>query len=204
MKIITKFLLLTMLTVIVSCAKVETNNEASGDGQSAADELANERISKENAPPTSENPAISANENSAKSAENVNQNSPNELVEELYKTHETESNPFFQFQNRALVDRFFAKKLGDMIWKDAVESKGEAGALEFDPLYNAQDTEISDFAVGTSEINGEKATVPVTFKNFGEEQTIKYLLEKENNNWKIADIDYGEFTLTKVFNKNSK
>src|SRR5688572_14184700 len=70
------------------------------------------------------------------------------VVADLYKQHDAKKSPFYQTKNRALVDKYFTKQLADMIWKGAVESAGEIGALGADPLYDAQDTEIKNFAVG--------------------------------------------------------
>src|SRR5258708_16434957 len=76
----------------------------------------------------------------------VTQTSPDILVANLYKQHKRRS-PFFQTRSRTLLDLYFEKSLGDLIWKDAVRSKGEVGLLDGDPLYNAQDMEIKHFAV---------------------------------------------------------
>ncbi len=129
---------------------------------------------------------------------------PDALVADLYKQHEAEKSPFFQTKNRALVDKYFVKSLAAMIWKDAVSSKGEVGALEADPLYNAQDTEIKNFKVGSADIEDKSATVPVTFDNFKEKENFIFSLVQENGNWKIADINYGDgLTLVKIFKDNA-
>ncbi|MGI8670598.1 MAG: DUF3828 domain-containing protein [Aridibacter sp.] len=202
MKIIAKLLFFALISATVSCTDVASNNKiANGDvqsvsnGNSALDENSNKPAA------TAENSETAENESSAAK---FNENLPGGLIESLYKNHDNENSPFFQDKKRDLVDKFFGKSLADMIWKDAIESKGEAGALDFDPLYNAQDTEISEFKIGTAEIKDEKATVPVTFINFGEKQTIKYMLAKENGGWKIENIDYGEDNLVKIFEENSK
>lgn len=72
------------------------------------------------------------------------QTSPNALVADLYKQHDDKKGPFFQDKDRGLVDKYFTKSLGDMIWKDSVDSHKEqgVGALDFDPMYNGQDFEI--------------------------------------------------------------
>lgn len=77
-----------------------------------------------------------------------------------------------------------------MIWKDAVKSKGEVGAIDGDPLYNAQDTDIKKFVIGKAFLKGEKATVRVTFTNFGKKQAIDYSLKKTAKGWRIDDIVY--------------
>lgn len=116
---------------------------------------------------------------------------PETLVAELYKQHDAKKSPFFQTKDRGLVDKYFTKPLADLIWKDATESKNEVGAIDGDPLYNAQDTEIKNFAIGKGDIKGESATVGVTFTNFGEKQTLTYTLKLINSVWKIDNIGYG-------------
>ena len=116
---------------------------------------------------------------------------PEMLVAELYKQHDAKKSPFFQTKDRALVDKYFTKALADLIWKDANESKNEVGAIDGDPLYNAQDTEIKNFAVGKGDVNGETSTVAVTYTNFGEKQTLTYTLKLVNGAWKIDNIGYG-------------
>lgn len=150
------------------------------------------------------------NSNTAASATPVAETSaataPDALVADMYKQHDAQKSPFYQNKDRKLVDKYFAKATADMIWKDAKESAddGGVGALGADPLYNAQDTEIKNFKVGQADIKGEKATVPVTFENFGKKYTFNYTLAKEDDNWKIEDIKYdGGLTLLKLFKSNA-
>lgn len=117
---------------------------------------------------------------------------PETLVAELYKQHDAKKSPFFQTKDRELVDKYFTRSLADLIWKDANESKGEVGAISADPLYNAQDTEIKNFAVGKGEVKGEAANVAVTFTNFGEKQTVNLALKLTSGVWKIENIVYGD------------
>ena len=116
---------------------------------------------------------------------------PDALVADLYKQHDAKKSPFFQTKNRVLVDKYFTKTLADLIWKDATSSKNEVGAIDGDPLYNAQDTEIKNFAVGKGEVKGDTASVPVTFTNFGKKETVTFALKQVGAAWKIDDIKYG-------------
>jgi hypothetical protein len=125
---------------------------------------------------------------------------PEALVAQIYKAHDAEKSPFFQDQNRALVDRYFAKELADFLWKDAKESKGEVGVIDFDPLYNAQDTEIKNFVVNKAKVDGGKATVVASFMNFDQKTRITFKLAQQHDAWKISDIQYTEgHTLLKLF-----
>jgi hypothetical protein len=124
------------------------------------------------------------------------------LVAELYKAHDQKRGPFFQTKSRALLNKYFEKSLADMIWKDRVSSKNEVGVLDGDPLYDAQDMEIKNFAIGKAESEGAKAKVTVTFENFGQKKTLVFMLGKGGTGWRINDIDYGsEGTLRAWFKK---
>ncbi|MBP9110207.1 MAG: DUF3828 domain-containing protein [Pyrinomonadaceae bacterium] len=113
------------------------------------------------------------------------------LVADLYKQHDAKKSPFFQTKNRGLVDKYFTKPLADLIWKDANNSSGEVGAIDGDPLYNAQDMEIKNFAIGKAETKGDTGTVPVTFTNFGKKVTIIFSVKQVSGAWKIDNINYG-------------
>ena len=122
---------------------------------------------------------------------------PDVVVRNLYAARKHRStDPFFQTKNRVLLYAFFAKELADLIWNDAVSSarNNEVGKLDGDPLYNAQDMKITAFRIKPptyGEGNLDLADVPVTFKNFGKEETILFRLERNPRRvWKITDIFY--------------
>src|SRR5437773_4306591 len=118
--------------------------------------------------------------------------SPNELVADLYKQHNRKHGPFFQTRSRALLYKYFEKSLADMIWKDAVSSKGEVGVIDGDPLYDAQDMDIKNFAIGKAVFEDGKARLTVSFDNFGKQKTIVFVLVNGRSGWLISDIDYGK------------
>jgi len=86
----------------------------------------------------------------------INRLSPDALVADLYREHNRKHSPFFQTRSRALLYKYFEKNLADAIWKDAVHSKGEVGAIDGDPLYDAQDMEIKKFAIDKATFAGRK------------------------------------------------
>jgi hypothetical protein len=118
--------------------------------------------------------------------------SPNALVADLYREHNRKHSPFFQTRSRALLYKYFEKSLADAIWKDAVKSKGEVGALDGDPLYDAQDMEIKKFAIGKASYESGKALVIVTFENFGQPKSFVFTLVNGRTGWRINNIEYGE------------
>ncbi len=66
------------------------------------------------------------------------------------------------------------------------------GAIDGDPLYDAQDMEIKKFAIAKATYESGIAKVPVSFENFGKKKTIIFLLANGRTGWRIRDIDYGE------------
>jgi hypothetical protein len=118
--------------------------------------------------------------------------SPDALVADLYKANKQKRSPFFQTRSRSLLYKYFEKSLADLIWKDAVHSKGEVGAIDGDPLYDAQDMEIKKFAIKKPRYEEGRALVDVTFENFGKAQTIMFIVVKSKTGWRIRDIVYSE------------
>ncbi len=125
---------------------------------------------------------------------------PEAIVADLYKQDKADASPFFQTKNRALVERYFVKDLAGLIWKDAVDAKGELGAIDFQPLYGAQDPQITGFKLGAGTVNEDKASVTASFRNQGETQTVTFALVQDTDRaWKISDITYPDkSTLRKV------
>jgi len=126
-------------------------------------------------------------------AQAVAPSTPNGLVADLYKLHNQKRGPFHPGHS-ALLYKYFDKHLADMIHKDAVTSaaKHDVGVIDSDPLYDAQDMEIKNFAIGQASSENGKAKVPVTFENLGEKKTIIFVLVNSPGGWRISDIDYGE------------
>jgi hypothetical protein len=113
------------------------------------------------------------------------------LVSNLYKQHKRRS-PFFQTKSRALLDRYFDKTLANLILKDAIRSKGEVGAIDGDPLFNAQDMEIKNFAIHDPVYGEGTAEVRVSFENFGRQKEITFLLIPRASDWRITNIKYDD------------
>lgn len=126
------------------------------------------------------------------------------LVTDLYKQHDAEKGPFRE-RKRAAIDKYFAKPLADMIWKDQQSPAGEIGIIDFDPLYDGQDISVKKFTVGTPSVKGERITVPVSFENFGEKKNLTFEMLQQGDTWKIGDIKYPSgLTLLGIFRENLK
>ena len=117
---------------------------------------------------------------------------PEGLVAELYKLHDAEKDPFAKTKDRPLLDKYFAKTIADLIWRDFTEAVNEVGAIDADPLYNSQDPQIKNLVVGKSAIKGNAATVAVNFTNTDQKVTITFELSKASGVWKIENILYGD------------
>ena len=126
-------------------------------------------------------------------AQTVTQPSPDVLVADLYKVHNQKRGPFHPGHS-ALLPKYFEKRLADMIHKDAVTSaaKHEVGVIDSDPLYDAQDMEIKNLAIGKPSFENGNAKVPVTFENLGDKKKLIFLLVNTPTGWRIGDIDYGD------------
>lgn len=122
------------------------------------------------------------------------QATPDAAIKALYTAHDAKRGPFFQTKSRSRVDQYFTKESADLIWKDAIDSQDEVGALGADPLYDAQDTRITRFKIGRPSYgdgNRDVADVEVSFRNFGKAQIMLFRLERDRaRKWKVSDIHY--------------
>lgn len=123
-----------------------------------------------------------------------------DLVADLYAQHGQGNSPFFQTDDRTRLEKYFEPKFAELIWNDAVSAQGEVGVLGFDPLYDAQDTEIKNFVVQPATVEGDGAQVAAEFSNFGENQRIVYSLVPVAGQWRISDMTFADGrTLRKAF-----
>ncbi len=119
--------------------------------------------------------------------------SPAAVVADLYRVHRNGYGPLFTKKGRKFHEQFFDERLAGLIWKDLTETpEGEIGHIDGDPLFNAQDMKITRFRVGAATVEGDSATVPVTFMNYDQRVTITFRLVKTAAGWKISNILYGD------------
>lgn len=130
----------------------------------------------------------------------VAQTSPDGVVKSLYTAHKNGRGNIFTKQSKEILHKFFDQKLADLIWKELNhQPEDEVGNLDFDPLYNAQDIQISKFKIGKPKVAGNKATVLVTFDNGGRHNLLTFPLIKTGAGWKIQNINYEDgSTLIKI------
>ena len=117
---------------------------------------------------------------------------PDAVVRELYRVHNNGNGSIFERKGRRYLFKFFDKRLADLIWKDITETpEGEVGHLDFDPLYSAQDMKITNFRVGAPVIEGERATVLVSFNNYSQKTKLTFRMHNTSEGWKVENIIYG-------------
>ena len=115
--------------------------------------------------------------------------SPKDIVAQLYKAYGSEQSPAGETR---LFSRYFDAELLRLYLKDKREAKGEVGRLDGDPLYNAQEIQITDFSISAPKTTGREARVTVRFKNIGKPTRVEYVLRHTDHAWKISDIHYDD------------
>ena len=125
--------------------------------------------------------------------------SPKDVVAQLYKAYGTEQS---SERETRLFSRYFDHDLMQLYLKDKREAKGEVGRLDGDPLYNAQEIQITDFSISAPRITGSEALVIVRFKNIGKPTRIECVLHRTANGWKISDLRYDDGSSLKKILQN--
>lgn len=72
---------------------------------------------------------------------------------------------------------------------EANTPEDDVGPVDFDVFVNGQDFQLTDLNIGNSTPEGDGVSVPVTFKNFGEAQSLLFHIIREGGGWKINDIE---------------
>jgi hypothetical protein len=119
-------------------------------------------------------------------AQDVDYSDPHAVVQAAYEPYLDQNFDWGDYDPSALR----SKELNALYDRDAKESEaaGEVGRLDFDPLINGQDYDITSLVIGEAKIKGKTAVVPVTFENMGTPSTIEIDLVKEDYGWSIDDV----------------
>jgi hypothetical protein len=122
--------------------------------------------------------------------------SPKDVVAQLYRAYGTEQTSAGETR---LFTRYFDDELLKLYLKDKREAKGEVGRLDGDPLYNAQEVQITAFSISAPKITGSEALVTVRFKNIGKPTRVECVLRRTVHGWRISDIRYDDgYSLKKI------
>lgn len=124
------------------------------------------------------------------------QTTPDSVVRDLYRANKVKD---VAEMSKTQLKKYFDNTLAEKYWKVA---NGEDG-IDFEILYDAQDTEIKNFQIGKYAA-GRNGTgwVPVTFLNFGQRHKIEFQFARRPAGWRITDIRYDSgYTLVKTLNQ---
>jgi hypothetical protein len=93
--------------------------------------------------------------------------------------------------DKAALRRFFSNAFVASFEEEQKLTKGELGALDFDPISNSQDPSVHNLTVTQKEATDKAATVEASFtyeeKADGERSLVTYALVNEGG-WKVDDI----------------
>lgn len=93
-------------------------------------------------------------------------------------------------ESRSEFAAFFAADMAAAFKPEA--DLGEVGSIDYDYRWNAQDFEIADVTYSTVTDGRGRATVTVSYKNFGEPGTTIYdLCRRDSGQWRILDVRSG-------------
>ncbi len=112
-----------------------------------------------------------------------------DLVAQFYKAHRSNHDPLIETR---LLEHYFDAALLKLYLRDKREAKGEVGRLDGDPLYNAQEIQISNFSISPPESVKGETQVTVHFKNIGKPTRVVYVLTQTGVGWRISDIRYDD------------
>lgn len=110
---------------------------------------------------------------------------PRALIEHIYAPYRGTTVPMPEDQTESFSPTL--RQLWDAMRRREVEQ--DTLILDFDPFINAQDYELVDFAVSDPAVDGDKATVVVSFSNYGDPQELHYDLVRRADGWKVDDIE---------------
>lgn len=121
---------------------------------------------------------------------------PAEAIRPLYERYMTEGAQFPDFRNQAPWSADLWRQL------EAMTQRSEAlnePILDFDPLIDAQDYQLSNLNVTTDGmVENSHATVRASFSNMGRPTEIVYDLIWENGGWRVDNIRTSTWNLRQI------
>ncbi len=119
--------------------------------------------------------------------------SPQALMRELYRVHAEGDGPLLRSEGKAERRVFFATSLVEALEREIDRpDPEELGNLDFDPFYNAQETELGAMDIAVAKVSGNATIALVRFENAGNPIEIAYRVVLDGEAWRIDDIEYGE------------
>lgn len=119
------------------------------------------------------------------SPNNAAEQSPEGLVEELYKAHQTTGSLFTADQKRNAKNfpKFFDDKLSSLLLASVASNK-----LDVDPLFDSQGATPHNIKIDTIAVEGDTATVKVLFIVQHEQHQKEFQLRRFGSAWRIANV----------------
>ncbi len=114
--------------------------------------------------------------------------SPKELIAGIYKAYDGKDAKGYNWNDEPDCKKAFSAATAQLILADAEASKGEIGALDFDPIIDGQDYQIGNLKIDVVETDSSHATAAVSFLNFNKLTNLKMQMLKEQDGWRIDDI----------------
>ncbi len=119
--------------------------------------------------------------------------SPQTLLRALYEVHDEGNGPLMRSEGRAQRRVFFTESLAAALEREIDRpDPEELGNLDFDPFYNAQETELGAMDIAVAKVSGNATVALVRFDNGGDPIEIAYRVILGGEAWRIDDIEYGE------------
>lgn len=107
------------------------------------------------------------------------------FLSDLYNGYKSSKGPNY-LGNAA--DTIFASDLLSLIRKDQEQAQGDVGLLDYDPVCDCQDFDISNVHIETKKTTKSKLEADVHFINTGTKVKVGFTLVGDGKRWRIADI----------------
>jgi len=119
--------------------------------------------------------------------------SPQALLRALYQVHDEGDGPLLPSEGRSQRRVFFTESLA-LALEGEIDRPDpeELGNLDFDPFYNAQETDLGAMDIAVAKVSGNATVALVRFANGGDPIEIAYRVILDGQAWRIDDIEYGE------------
>lgn len=135
---------------------------------------------------------VAATEPTVAAQSKADTRTPVAVIRELYKAHNNGKGAVLDGKEKAILLKYFDKKLTDAMWKELTSNSEEVGNLDFDPFFNSQDIQISNIQVTGPAVAKEKTVVTVSFSNYGQNTIIKFHMRNTEGGWRAENIVYDD------------
>lgn len=119
------------------------------------------------------------------------------FVSAIYEHYLSANGPGIGLATRESLDRYFDPPLANLIMadRDEAERNDEVPRLNGDPFIDAQDWQVDALDVRVEETGETSAEAIVSFTNFGEPRTVRLLLVRVGEDWRVADVIWRDGSL---------